>query len=206
MLNESNRKGLLLVISSPSGGGKSSIYSALLKLGHPFEFSVSATTRPPRSGEIDGYHYRFVSEDEFSEMIKRGELAEWAEVHGHRYGTPRSFIERAFEQGKIMILEIDVHGALAIKETYPRDTVLVFVAPPSKEETERRLRARAANSEDDIALRLSNAAEEIAHAREFDYIVFNRDLQTAITDVLSIASAEFISSSRFLGEIWKNQQ
>ncbi len=206
MLNEKSRKGFLFVISSPSGGGKSTIYSALLALGNPFEFSISATTRPPRKGEIDGVHYHFITEERFTEMVEHGDFAEWANVHGHRYGTPREFVDRAFAEGKIMILEIDVQGAFQLKKNYPDDAVLVFVAPPSRIETERRLRTRAVNTEDDIALRLDNAAEEIKHAKAFDYIVFNYKIEDAITDVVAIATAEFASAKRFIGEIWDSEQ
>ncbi|HHS51028.1 MAG TPA: guanylate kinase [candidate division Zixibacteria bacterium] len=204
MSNKLCRKGYLLVISSPSGGGKTTIYNALLAKGEPFNFSVSLTTRPPRPTEIDGVHYRFVSDEEFTHLVDKNEFAEWAFVHGHRYGTLRDSIEKAFIDGVIMILEIDVQGALQIKENYPQDSVLVFIAPPSIEETERRLRARETNTPEDIVLRIKNAIDEIANAHQFDYLVINDDLQMAISDVSCIARAEYLKKCRFLGEIWED--
>ncbi len=204
MLNENNREGLLLVISSPSGGGKSTIYKALLEMGEPFGFSISATTRPPRTDEIDGVHYRFVSEDEFSEMVEREQFAEWANVHGCRYGSPKRFVDEALHEGKIMILEIDVQGASQLKKAYPENTVTVFVAPPSLDETETRLRKRGSNSEGEIRLRLSNASIEIRHSHDFDYIVLNSKIADAVADLLSIARSEHLATKRFIGDIWGN--
>lgn len=202
MLNEKNRKGLLLVLSSTSGGGKSTIYRALLEKGDPFAFSVSATTRPPREGEVDGVHYRFITEGEFNEMIEKDALAEWAAVHGNKYGTPRRYVDEALDEGKIMIFEIDVQGAAQLKEAYPDDVVLVFISSPSAKETERRIRSRGANTEDDIRLRLKNAREEISHVNEYDYLVINDILEEAIEDVYSIARAECLAIKRFKGDIW----
>lgn len=203
MWNRGERKGLLLVISSTSGGGKSTIYNALLAKGEPFAFSVSLTTRPPRAGEIDGVHYRFVNEGAFDEMVRNGALAEWAVVHGKKYGTPKKFVEEALEKGKIMIFEIDVQGAAQLKAAYPDDSVLVFIAAPSAEETERRLRRRGTNTEEDIQLRLKNAREEISRFCEYDFLVINEVLEEAIEDVFSIARAERLAVKRFKGEIWR---
>jgi len=197
MLNETNRKGFMLVISSPSGGGKTTICQALLDMGAPFEFSVSATTRPPRPDEIDGVSYHFISDDEFSKMIEHDEFAEWAAVHGHRYGTPKRFVERALETGKIMIFEIDVQGAMKLKTAYPDDTASIFIMPPSLDEIKKRLGKRGTNSEADIRLRLKNARAEIARAKEFDYIVINNRIENAIEDTLAIAKTEMLAAHRF---------
>lgn len=204
MLNRGDRKGFLLILSSTSGGGKSTIYEALLAKGHPFAFSVSLTTRPIRKGEIDGVHYRFVDEETFDSMISAGELAEWAVVHENKYGTPKEFVDTALEEGKIMIFEIDVQGAEQLKAAYPDDSVLVFIAAPSAEETERRIRLRGANTEEDIQIRLKNAYAEIARCWDYDYIIINDVLETAIEDVFSIARAERLASKRFQNEIWPN--
>ncbi len=203
MWNRGERKGLLLVISSTSGGGKSTIYNALLAKGDPFAFSVSLTTRPPRAGEIDGVHYRFIDENVFDEMVRNGALAEWAVVHGNKYGTQKKFVEDALENGKIMIFEIDVQGAAQLKAAYPKDSVLVFIAAPSAGETERRLRGRGTNSEEDIQLRLKNAAEEISRFNNYDYLVINDVLEEAIEDVFAIARSERLAVKRFKGEIWR---
>jgi guanylate kinase len=203
MWNRGERKGLLLVISSTSGGGKSTIYNALLAKGDPFAFSVSLTTRPPRAGEIDGVHYRFIDESVFDEMVRNGALAEWAVVHGNKYGTQKKFVEDALENGKIMIFEIDVQGAAQLKAAYPKDSVLVFIAAPSAGETERRLRGRGTNSEEDIQLRLKNAAEEISRFSNYDYLVINDVLEEAIEDVFAIARSERLAVKRFKGEIWR---
>lgn len=202
MLNEPRRKGFLLVISSPSGGGKSTIYKAILERGEPFAFSVSATTRPPRADEIDGVHYNFIDDAEFDRMISDGEFAEWANVHGHRYGSPKKYVEEALAKNKIMIFEIDVQGAMQLKKSYPDDAVLVFIAPPSRKETEKRLRERKTDSPEDIALRLNNAVKEIEFYRDYNYLVFNDRLEDAIEDVLSITNAERLRTKRFEGELW----
>jgi len=202
MSNRRERRGFLLVLSSPSGGGKTTIYEALLKKGEPFEFSVSATTRPPRESEIDGVHYRFVSDSQFDRMITEAKFAEWAVVHNHRYGTPKSYVDQGLAQGKVMIFEIDVQGAAQLKTSYPDDTVLVFIAPPSLTETERRLSKRETNSDEDIALRLKNAKKEIRQFIYYDYLVINDDLDEAIEDIMNVVRAESLKSARFMGKVW----
>lgn len=202
MSSKRNKKGMLLVLSSTSGGGKSTIYRALLERDDNFEFSVSLTTRPPRGGEVGGVDYNFVSEETFDEMIAQGKLAEWAVVHGNKYGTLKKYVNEALEKGVVMIFEIDVQGAAQLKAAYPEDSVLVFIAAPSAEETERRLRARETNTEEDIELRLKNAREEIEHFEEYDYLVINDLLEEAIEDVYSIARAEQLAVKRFRGKIW----
>jgi len=202
MLNEPNRKGFLLVISSPSGGGKTTIYKALLEMGEPFAFSVSATTRPPRSDEVEGIHYYFISDERFDEMIVENKFAEWAVVHSHRYGTPRESVENALRENKVMIFDIDVQGAAQLKAKYPKDTVLIFVAPPSATATESRLKARKTDSQKDIELRMKDARQEIEQYSNFDYLVYNDKLEDAIADVLAIVNAEKLAVKRFCGKVW----
>jgi len=199
--NKQNR-GILLILSSTSGGGKSTIYKALLEKGDPFAFSVSATTRPIRSGEIDGVHYSFISDAEFDRMVEAGEFAEWALVHNKRYGSPRKYIDKALDENKVMIFEIDVQGAAQLKKAFPKDAVLVFIVAPSAAETEKRLRGRKSNTEEDINLRLENAREEIKHYCEYDYLVYNEVIEEAIEDILAIVRAESLAIKRFAGKIW----
>ena len=194
--------GILLVISSPSGGGKTSIYRALLESGPPYEFSVSVTTRPPRGGEEDGVHYRFIGDEEFERLVEEDSLAEWAEVHGHRYGTRKEYVERALDSGRVMIFEIDVQGARQLREAYPEHVVSVFIVPPSPQELERRLRERGTDDDDEIELRLKNARDEIKSYNEFDYLVYNDILKDAVADVKSIVRAELQKTKRRTGDIW----
>lgn len=151
-------------------------------------FSVSCTTRPPRPGERDGRDYRFVSDRAFDELVATGALLEWAEVFGHRYGTPAEDVERARAAGRDVLLEIDVQGARQVKRRAP-DAVLVFLVPPSREELERRLRSRGTEDEDILARRLAEAERELAEASWFDHVVVNDDLERAADEVLAIIAA-----------------
>jgi len=202
MLNEKNREGFLLILSSPSGGGKTTIYSHLLKQGDPFTFSVSVTTRPPRENEIDGVHYFFVDDREFDSLIENDELVEWAEVHGNRYGSLRKYVDEVLNNNRIVIFEIDTQGAMQLKKSYPDRSVLVFIAPPSMAECEHRLRARNTNTEKDIALRLHNSVEEVKKFEDYDFIVINDHIEHAVDDVLSIARAQWLVCERFIGTLW----
>lgn len=177
------------MIAGPSGVGKGSIVERLLA-GDPdrLALSVSATTRAPRAGEIDGVHYDFVSDDDFDAMIAGGELLEWAEVVGHRSGTPRAPVQQLLTAGRDVVLEIDVEGARQVRELVP-DAVLIFVAPPSLEELERRLRERGTEPEDRIALRLSTASSELLQRDRFDHVVVNDDLEAASSQVAAIIDA-----------------
>lgn len=177
------------MIAGPSGVGKGSIVERLLA-GDPgrLALSVSATTRAPRVGEVDGVHYRFVSEVDFDAMIAGGELLEWAEVVGHRSGTPRRPVEEQLARGRDVVLEIDVQGARQVRELVP-DAVLIFVAPPSLAELERRLRDRGTESEERIALRLATASAELQERDRFDHVVVNDDLGTASSQVAAIIDA-----------------
>lgn len=179
------------MIAGPSGVGKGSIVARLLARDpERLALSVSTTTRAPRAGEIDGVHYRFVSEAEFDAMVERGELLEWAEIVGHRSGTPRRPVETQLAAGRDVILEIDVQGARQVRELVP-DAMLVFIAPPSLAELERRLRERGTESEDRIRARLTFAASELDQRDRFDHVVVNDDLETASSQVAAI-----IESSR----------
>ena len=177
--------GILLVISSPSGAGKTTLAHKLAEQ-EKLEFSVSYTTRAPRQGEREGIDYKFVTEDEFSQMIKRGEFAEWAEVHGNRYGTAVHTVNRALEDGKDYLFDIDYQGGAQIRRQWPEDSVLVFILPPSMAELERRLRRRATDTPEAIERRLAMATRELEHFGEYDFLVVNDNLETALKELSSI--------------------
>ena len=189
------RRGILLVISSPSGAGKTTLARGLAEREH-LEFSVSYTTRVPRAGERDGVDYKFVSDDEFEQMIHRGEFAEWAVVHGNRYGTAIHTVNRALEDGKDYLFDIDWQGGAQIRRQWPDESVLVFVLPPSRAELERRLRRRATDSPEAIARRLAMAKRELEHFAEYDYLVVNDNLETALKELSSIYVAARCARSR----------
>lgn len=183
------RSGRLFVVSGPSGSGKSSIISEVLDEAD-VEFSVSATTRLPRPGEVNGTHYHFVSRHEFERMIGDGELLEWAEYNNHLYGTPLAPIEAANESGRDVLLDIEIKGARQVKENRP-DSIMVFIAPPSMEELERRLRNRGDTSDEDIEDRLEIAAGQMELAPDlFDHVVVNDSFRHAVDDVLSLVTEE----------------
>ncbi len=184
------RRGLVLVVSAPSGAGKTTLCRNLLQKDREISFSVSYTTRAPRPNERDGVDYFFVSREEFQALIQAGAFLEWAEVHGNLYGTAKEQVMQALEQGKDVLLDIDVQGAAQVRESLGRDAVLVFVLPPSFEELERRLRKRSTEDEAVIQCRLRNARKEIARAEEFDYLVLNEDLSQALETLLTILQAE----------------
>ena len=171
-------KGKLYVITAPSGAGKSSLIKALLAADPALRLSISYTTRPPRPAERNGREYHFVDEPTFLAMRERGEFLESAEVHGYRYGTSKRVIEEALARGEDLILEIDWQGARQVHKLYP-GSVGIFIHPPSLEELERRLRLRGQDSDSVIQKRLSNAREELEHAREFKYAIINKDFDTA---------------------------
>ena len=183
-------RGLMLVLSSPSGAGKSTISRAVLEREENIALSVSLTTRPPRKGEVDGRDYTFVDDAAFQAMVERDGFLEHAEVFGHRYGTPRAPVEAALEEGRDMLFDIDWQGAQQIAEKARTDLVGVFVLPPSIEELERRLHSRAQDSSAVVRARMAKALDEVSHYAEYDYVVINSDLETSIEEVRSILRAE----------------
>ena len=179
--------GTLYIVAAPSGGGKTSLTRALLEREPGIVLSVSYTSRLPRPGEVDGVHYHFVSRGVFEEMIKRGEFFEHALVHGDLKGTARAQVERVLAQGKDVLLEIDWQGARQVRAQMA-DTVSVFILPPSRAELERRLRARASDSEATIRRRLADSRADIVHAHEFDYLLVNDDFAVALADLGAIVT------------------
>lgn len=190
------RRGLMLVLSSPSGAGKSTIARSLLEEDKGFELSVSVTTRARRGSEIDGHHYHFRTKREFELMRDNDELLEWAEVHGNYYATPRAPAERALAEGRDMLFDIDWQGAEQLREKMRGDVVSIFILPPSMRELKERLRRRAEDAEEVIEARLKNARTEIEHWLDYDYIVVNEDLQKAFAEVRAIVAAERLRRDR----------
>lgn len=189
------RKGSLFIITGPSGAGKGSVLSRVLPSLENVFLSVSATTREPRPGEEDGVNYYFISRERFDEMVERGELLEHAEYVGNCYGTPEGPVNRRLEDGQDVILEIEVQGALIVKEKRP-DAVLVFIVPPSFDILERRLRNRGTEAEEVVEKRLQKARAECAHMGDYDFIVVNDLLDDAVRDLSAIITAERCRSSK----------
>ena len=185
-----HRRGLMLVLSSPSGAGKSTIASRLLGLETDLVMSVSCTTRPRRPGDSDGKDYHFVDLEQFNVMIGNGALLEHAKVFGNYYGTPRSQVYELIESGQDVLFDIDWQGTQNLKAVARAEVVSVFILPPSPAELERRLERRAQDSQDVIAGRMAKASEEISHWAEYDYVVINDDLETALASVRAILHAE----------------
>jgi guanylate kinase len=187
------RTGTLFVLTGPSGVGKGSVVRELVASDPSLSLSVSVTTRPPRPGEVDGVDYFFVDEDAFGRMVEAGELLEWAEIVGHRSGTPKGFVEDRLGEGRDVILEIDVVGASQVRERV-RGSVLIFLDPPSLEELERRLRGRGTETDEAIQLRLQTAAWELEQRTWFDHVVVNDDLERATGQVAAIIDSSRSSS------------
>ncbi len=173
-------KGKIVIISSPSGGGKTTISNRLRAANRTWRFSISYTTRTIRKGETDGVEYVFVSLEKFAQLKKRRFFAETARVHGHYYGTPRKPLDRTIKAGGVILLDIDVQGAASIKKEYP-DALSIFVLPPSKTELKRRLKRRGTETKGQLALRLTNAIKEMAQYHRFDYVIVNKDINEAVT-------------------------
>jgi len=193
------RRGLMLVLSSPSGAGKTTLSRRLLKEDGRIALSVSVTTRPPRRGEIDGRDYHFIDRPRFDAMVARGELLEWAQVFGNCYGTPRAPVEAMLAKGDDVLFDIDWQGTQQLREKADRDLVSVFVLPPSIPDLEKRLRARAQDDDAVIRERMSKAADEMSHWAEYDYVVINREIEPAFAEVRSILAAERLKRERQTG-------
>jgi guanylate kinase len=176
----------LIVISAPSGAGKTTLCSRLLRDFRELSLSVSTTTRAPRGQEKDGVEYHFVTREKFQKMIDANRFAEWAEVHGNRYGTSLDAIDLAFGAGRSLLLDIDVQGAESLRQAYGKRALTVFIAPPSLEELERRLRSRGTDPEDTIQRRMRNARDEMAHLERFDHVVINDTLDHAYEELKAI--------------------
>jgi guanylate kinase len=189
------RRGILLVISSPSGAGKTTLARAVAE-SQRLEFSVSYTTRAARPGERDGVDYKYVTDEEFSRMVDGHEFAEWAVVHGQRYGTAIHTVNRALEDGRDYLFDIDYQGGAQIRRQWPGESVLVFILPPSMAELERRLRRRATDSHEAIDRRLAMAKRELEHFAEYDYLVVNDNLDTALNQLSSIYVAASCARAR----------
>ncbi|MEM1377547.1 MAG: guanylate kinase [Pseudomonadota bacterium] len=190
------RRGLMLVLSSPSGAGKSTIARNLLEQDQGFELSVSVTTRARRGSEIEGVHYHFIDEKTFIRMRDDDDFIEHAEVHGNYYATPRAPVEDAMQDGRDMLFDIDVQGGLQMMEKVRGDVVSIFILPPSMQELESRLKRRAEDAEDVIARRLVNARKEMEHWQDYDYVIVNDDLNKAFEAVQSIITAERLKRTR----------
>lgn len=193
------RRGLMIVLSSPSGAGKTTLTRKLLAENGDMAMSVSATTRNPRSGETDGEDYFFVSKAQFESMIVDGEFLEHANVFDNYYGTPRGPVEAALSEGKDVIFDIDWQGAQQLTQAAADDLVKIFILPPSKFELERRLKSRAQDSDDVIAKRMSKSAGEISHWAEYDYVIVNDDLDESLIELRAILAAE---RSRRKRQLW----
>ena len=188
-------KGSLFVVTAPSGAGKSSLIDALLKEDPHLKLSISYTTRKPRPGEQNGREYHFVDEKTFLAMLERGEFFESAEVHGNRYGTAQSVIREALARGQDLMLEIDWQGAQQVRRLLP-EAIGIFILPPSVEDLERRMRGRGQDSDDVIRRRMAGAAEEMSHSPEFNYVIINKDFETAKQDLQAIIRTERLRKAR----------
>jgi guanylate kinase len=193
------RRGLMLALSSPSGAGKTTLSRMLLESDPMITMSVSATTRQPRPGEVHGRDYYFINTEDFGLMRNRGELLESAKVFGNYYGTPRVPVEQALALGRDVLFDIDWQGTQQIDETAHEDLVKVFILPPSAQDLERRLKARAQDSADVVAVRMAKASDEISHYQEYEYIIINEDIDQAFLELRAILQAERIRRRRLTG-------
>ena len=198
-LAASARRGLMLVLSSPSGAGKTTWSRMLLETDREIELSISVTTRKPRPGEVDGRDYRFIDSESFDAMVGRDELLEWARVFGHCYGTPAAPVEAALAQGRDMLFDIDWQGTQQLREKAQSDLVTIFVLPPSMGALDRRLHRRAQDTEEVIRKRMATAVDEMSHWAEYDYVVINDDLDRTFTEIRTILAAERLRRARQTG-------
>ncbi|XUU60875.1 guanylate kinase [Erythrobacter sp. HA6-11] len=196
-----HRRGLLFILSSPSGAGKTTISRMLLEHEEAIKLSISATTRPPRPNEVDGKDYYFVSDAEFDRMVEEDDFYEWAHVFGHRYGTPKGIIRQALKDGQDFLFDIDWQGTQQLKQKDDQDVVTVFILPPSIDELRRRLESRASDSPDVIDSRMERAKAEISHWAEYEYVVINNDLDACFEKVREILAAERMRRQRQTGLI-----
>jgi len=199
MSSSIHRRGLMLVLSSPSGAGKTTLARGLLMADDHIEMSVSLTTRPPRPGEIDGQDYHFVDAQAFGEMRNRGEMLEHAKVFDHYYATPRQPVDTALSAGRDVLFDIDWQGTQQLQASAGADLVKVFLLPPSAAELEKRLKARAQDSADVVARRMSKASNEISHYPEYDYVIVNEDAEDSLAQLRSILTAERLKRDRQTG-------
>jgi guanylate kinase len=190
------RRGLMLVLSSPSGTGKTTLSRRLLEVDPAIQLSVSATTRPQRPAEVDGRDYHFVDRARFDEMVRKGDMLEWAEVFGNRYGTPRAPVEEALARGQDVLFDIDWQGTQQLRDKVSKDFASVFLLPPSIPELERRLTTRAQDSEEVIRGRMAKASDEMSHWAEYDYVLLNRDLDQTFAELQAILTAERLKRER----------
>jgi guanylate kinase len=197
--SEIGRRGLLLVLSSPSGAGKTTITRRLVERDAKLGISISATTRPPRANEVDGKDYYFVGNARFDRMVREGALLEHATVFGNRYGTPRAPVEAALAAGRDIVSDIDWQGTQQLAQTVRGDLVAVFVLPPSMEALEERLRRRAQDSDEVVRQRMAKSADEMSHWPEYDYVIVNRDLDASVTQAQAILTAERLKRERQVG-------
>ncbi len=188
-------KGFLMVLSGPSGSGKGTVSKALMEKRDDIVFSVSATTRKPRVGEIDGENYFFLSEEKFQSMVENNEFLEHAFVHTNYYGTPKKFVMEEIEKGEIVLLEIDVQGALQIKKNY-KEAVFIFLLPPTMDELRERIVKRGTETEEDINTRFSNAFKELDFVGEYDFFVVNDKVENAVDDIEAIIHSERLRVKR----------
>jgi guanylate kinase len=193
------RRGLLLVLSSPSGAGKTSITRALVQRENGLHMSVSVTTRPQRPGEIEGQHYFFIDPARFEKMVADSELLEHATVFGNHYGTPRAFVETKLAAGEDIVSDIDWQGTQQLLEKVRADLVSVFVLPPTMAALENRLRSRAQDSDEVVRARMAKSADEMSHWPEYDYVIVNRDLEESVAQVQAILTAERLRRARQIG-------
>ncbi|HUL09425.1 MAG TPA: guanylate kinase [Candidatus Acidoferrum sp.] len=193
------RRGLMLVLSSPSGAGKTTISRKLLERDGNLSMSISVTTRPRRPGEVDGQDYHFIDPAEFDRLVGAGALLEHAKVFGNYYGTPRAAVESALAEGRDVLFDIDWQGTQQLAETAREDLVSVFILPPSTRELERRLHSRAQDSAAEVAHRMAKAADEMSHWAEYDYIIVNHDIESSTRRVQAILQAERLRRERQVG-------
>jgi len=193
------RRGLLIVLSSPSGAGKSTLSRMLMDADGGITMSVSATTRPKRPGEKEGVDYHFVDDSEFDRMIEAGEFVEWAPVFGYRYGTPKAPVKDALGEGRDILFDIDWQGTQQLHAAMGEDLVRIFLLPPSMGELERRLRNRGTDSEEVIADRMQRAESEISHWAEYDYVLVNADSEKCLSGIRTIVAAERLKRARQIG-------